>query len=393
MRRLTLREEDDRWMKADVFNPILAGSASGFVCPNLCSLTFYFTSANQQFIPHFLSPHLTHFTIRVRPSYRNILRSSLPDPIPILRALPTSFLQELSIDLGPNRMYHLEDEISSVVQRCGHSLRVLSVPAPLGEAAVRHVMGFKNLRVWNTVCTPPPSVSPLSTSFPPLRSLILRKDAQGWILWLAQRERGISSVHGRSADHAGLRETLTHLAFCGRVLVDATFISPLSLFQNLTDLSVQSNCAGPVGCSFSLTNQDVIQLSAALPRLEVLDFGNPCSLSTCRTTISSFLALSVHCKDLHRLKIHLNTTNLTSDIQSLSVDPNLRDLGSLPTRCRLVSFDVGSLLWPQASNEDITTIAAGLIGIFPSLVEVRPYTDFGWALLHWRIRKLQGVLA
>ena len=380
-------------MRADVFNTVLVGSTSGLVCPNVCSLTVYFTRANQPFIRHFLSPHLAHFTIRVRPSYRKIPRDSLPDPIPILQALPTSFLQELSINLCPIRMDRLEDEISSVVQRCGHSLMVLSVPAPLGKAAVRNIMGLKDLRVWNTVCTPPPSTSPLSAPFPPLQSLTLRGGGQGWIPWLVQRERGISSVRGRSADHVGLRVTLTHLAFCGRILIDATFISLLSLFQNLTDLSVRSNCAGPVGCLFSLTNQDVIQLSAALPLLGVLDLGHPCSNNTSHTTVCCLLALSVHCKGLFQLKIHLNTTNITRDIQSLSVDPDFRDLGSLPTRCRLASFDAGSLLWPRTSDEEITTIAAGLIGIFPSLVEVRPYIDSGWALLHWRIRKLQGVLA
>jgi len=394
MRRLVLKEEDDRWMKADLFNQILAGSTSGLVCPNLCSLIFYFTRANQQFIPHFLSPYLTHFAIRVSPSSRNIPRDLLPDPIPILQALPTSCLQELSIDLGQNRMDLLRDEISSVVRRCGHSLRVLSVPTPLGEAAVRHIVEFKNLRVWNTVCSPPPSTLPLSTTFPPLRSLILRKDAQGWIPWLAQRERDISHAHSGSANHVGLRATLIHLVFCGSVLVDAMFISPLSHFSNILVLSVQSHCAGPVGCVFSLTNQDVIQLSAALPRLGVLDLGHPCSNNTSHTTVPCLLALSVHCKGLFRLKIHLNTTNLTSDIQSLSVDPDFRHLASLPTRCRLVSFDPGSLPFPPtASGEDVITIAAGLIGIFPSLVEVRPYIDLGWTTLHSSIRQLQGVPA
>jgi len=52
-------------MKADIFNQILVGSTRGLVCQNLCSLTVYFTRANKQFIPHFLSPHLTHFAIRI----------------------------------------------------------------------------------------------------------------------------------------------------------------------------------------------------------------------------------------------------------------------------------------------------------------------------------------
>jgi len=187
--------------------------------------------------------------------------------------------------------------------------------------------------------------------------------------------------------------SLIHLVFCGWVLVDAAFTSPLSFFPNLTLLAVQSNCAGPVGCTFSLTNQDVLRLSAALPRLRELDLGHPRPNNTSHTTVSCLLALSVHCRGLSLLKIHLNTTNLTSDIQSLSVDPDFRALGLLPTRCHLMTFDAGSLPFPRTSGEDITTIATGFIDIFPSLVEVRTYVDSGWTLLHSSIRKLQEVPA
>lgn len=394
MRKLLLREEDDRWMKVDIFNHLLAGSTNGLVCPTLCSFTCYFTRTNQPFIPHFLSPHLTNFTIRVRPSYRNIPRDLLPDPRHILRALPTSCLQEVSIDLGQNGMDGLEDEISSIIQRCGHSLRDLNVPVLMGESTVHHVVGLKNLRVWNNVCCPPPSTLPLSTTFPPLRTLILRRSGYGWIPWLAQRERGISHAHKGSVDHVGLKETLTRINFRETVPIDATLVSPFPLFPNLAVLSVQPYCGRPVGCTFSLTNQDVVQLSAALPRLEVLVLGHPCSLNTSRTTVSCLLALSVHCKGLSRLGIHLSTANLIGDIKSLSEDPDFRDLGSLPTRCPLTSFHAGSLPFPHlTSDEDITTIAAGLIDIFPSLIEVHSYIDPSWAFLRSRVRKLQGVPA
>jgi len=391
MRRLFLREEDDRWMKDDVFDRLLAGSQVGLVCPALCLFTCYFTRANQRFIPHFLSPHLTHFAIRVRPSYRNIPRDLLPNPTHILQVLPTSCLQEISIDLDPNGLYRLEDEVASMIQRFGQALRVLRVPVPLGEAAVHHVVGFKNLRVWTNVCDPPPSTLPLSTNFPPLRTLTLRKDAYGWIPWLAQRERAISDVQGGPVGNVGLKATLTHLRFREWAPVDPAFISLLSLFQNLAILFVQSNCAGPVGCAFSLTNQDLAQLSAALPRLEVLELGRPCPTNTSLTTVPCLLALSVHCKSLSSLCIHLNTTDLIGDIQSLSEDPGLRDLGSLPTRCRLVTFKAGRLPFPHlTSDEDITTIAAGLVGIFPSLINVS-FFGSGWVPLLSRVRELQGV--
>ena len=390
MRRLHLREKDDHWMKADVFGHLLAAPTSGPVCPALSSLTCHLTKANQPFIPYFLSPHLTHLTIHGPPFYYNIPTHLLPDPIPILQALQTSYLQEVIIDLGLNGIDRLEDEISSMIQRCGRSLRVLSVP--LGEAAVHHVAGLKNLRVWKNVCSPPPSTLPLSTTLPPLQTLTLKKTAYGWMPWFARRERSISGVHGELVEHAGPKATLTRLEFHGWVPIDATFTSPFFLFSNLAFLSVQPNCVETDDCGFLLTNQDVIQLSAALPRLEVLDFGSPCSLSTCRITVSSLLALSVHCEGLHRLKIHLNTVNLISDIKSLLEDPYLRDLGSLPTRCRLVCFEAGSVPFPHPrSDEDITTIAAGLISIFPSLIDVHTYIGMSWFLLRSRVRKLQGL--
>jgi len=390
MRQLHLREIDDRWMKGNLFDLLLAGSTSGLVCPALSSLKCYLTRTNQPFIPRFLSPHLTFLAIHGPPFYYNTPKHLLPDPIPILKALQSSCLEEVIITFGLNGIDRLEEEVSSMIQRCGRSLRVLSVP--LEEAAVHHVVGLKNLRVWKNVCSPPPSNLPLSTTFPPLQTLTLKRKAYGWIPWFAQRERSISEAHGGPVEHAEPMATLTHLEFHGWIPVDATFISPFSLFPNLTYLFVQPNCAATDGCNFFLANQDVVQLSAALPLLEVLDFGSPCSLSTCRTTVSSLLALSVHCKGLHRLRIHLNTTNITSDIQSLSEDPYFHDLGSFPTRCRLLYIEVGSLPLPYPrSDEDVTTIAAGLISIFPSLREVHPHIGRGWAALRLRIRELQGL--
>ena len=278
-----------------------------------------------------------------------------------------------------------------MIQRCGDSLESLSVP--LGEAAAHHVMGLKNLRVWKNVSSPPPIALPLSTSFPPLQMLVLNgKDAHGWVPWLARRERRISDSRGKPIEHAGLKATLTHLEFCAWVHIDATFTSPCSLFRNLTFLSVQSNCGKTVDCAFSLTDQDVARLSAALPRLEVLMLGFPCSTNTCRTTIACLLALSVHCKGLHQLRMHLDTTNLIGDVRSLSEDPHFRDLASLQTRCCLGAFHAGSMPFPHTtSDEDIVTIAAGFINIFPSLVDVNSYIGLGWTLLCLKVHELQGV--
>ena len=125
MHRLFLIEEDERWMSDDTFGSLLTDSmASGVVCPTLRSLTCHLTKANSRFLPYLISPHLTHLIIYVRPSRYNP-RSPSPDLGPIIQALPTPFLQEVSIKLGLNEMNHFKDQIVSMVQRCGHSMSTL----------------------------------------------------------------------------------------------------------------------------------------------------------------------------------------------------------------------------------------------------------------------------
>ena len=395
MRRLLLRDdEDDPWMTDNVFNHLLTGSTDGLVCPNLRSLTCHLSTANARFIPHFLSPHLTHLDVGVQMS--NVMQEPPPDLLSTIRALPTPCLQVVSVDLGVDEMDHLKDEVTSMVQRCGHSLRVLRVPAPLREAAVYHVMGLENLQVWEQVHSPPPAVLPLSTAFPPLQSLSLNtKAAYGWIPWLAQRERGISDARDRPVEDGRLKATLTRLGFRDPIPINTTFISSLLFFPNLVTLHTQrSSCVDGVDCIFSLVDQDVVRLSAALPLLELLELGNPCRRNTCRTTISCLLALSVHCKRLRTLRIHINTSNLINDVQSMSEDPNFRGLGSLPTRCSLRWFHVRDLPFPRGtSDRDITTIAMGFVYIFPSLVGVHWCNDPGWEQLASRARKLRGPQA
>ena len=65
MRQLDLRQGANRWMTDDLFGRLLTGSADGLLCPALRYLTCDLKTTNLRFIPHFLSPNLTHLTISV----------------------------------------------------------------------------------------------------------------------------------------------------------------------------------------------------------------------------------------------------------------------------------------------------------------------------------------
>lgn len=393
MRQLDLRQGANRWMTDDLFGRLLTGSADGLVCPALRYLACDLKPTNLRFIPHFLSPNLTHLTISVQQAHPDPTRDPLPDLGPTLRILPAPCLQELSIDPGPRGIGHLKDDLDSMIQRCGDSLRVLEIPALFGEAAVHHILRLKNLRVWKYVHSPSPTTLPLSTTVPPLQNLVLsRKETYGWIPWLTQQGRGAVGVYDGPSGCSRLGMTLTYLIFKESAPIDAMFISPFLLLPNLVYLFVDPGCRQSVSCAFSLTDKDVVQLSAALPRLEILKFGPPCVNNTCRTTISCFLALSVHCAYLMVSTIHFNTTNLVNDIQTLSENPDFRDLHSLPTRSSLDIISAGNLRFPEwISDEDITTIATGLIDMLPSLRGILAYAKWEWKRLNSRIRELQAM--
>ena len=136
-----------------------------------------------------------------------------------------------------------------------------------------------------------------------------------------------------------------------------------------------------------------MQLSVALPRLELLDLGLQCSANASHTTVSCLLALSVYCQYLRVMWIHFNAINLVDDIQFLSEDPDLRGLGDLPTRCPLAYFGAGCLPFPSVTDRDVTAIAKGFMDIFPLIPRIGSTSDPGWSTLDSRVHQLRAAPA
>ena len=241
------------------------------------------------------------------------------------------------------------------------------------------------------VYNPPPTTLPFPTTFPPIQEFTLSTgNSCRWIPWLAQREERTPDAQYFPPEYASLQTTLIRLTFRMSFIVDTAFISPLSHFPNLVSLVVELRCWP--NYYFSLTNRDVTQLSAALPRLEWLDLGLSCSLnSSPDTTVSCLLALSVHCKYSRGVWIHFNATNLVDDIRFLSEDPDLRGLRELLTRSPLKRFYAGSLRFPNVTDRDITTIAEGFMDIFPSICTITSINGSGRSMLKSRVYQLQEM--
>jgi len=193
----------------------------------------------------------------------------------------------------------------------------------------------------------------------------------GWIPFF-------EAVSRRQPPGRGPVQKLIVLESWVEVPIDATLTSPITRFHGLVKLTLSSLCFRVSGCAFRLTDDDVAEISVALPCLTEATFGHVCCVNSCRTTVSSLLSLSTHCKDLVALEIHFNTTNLLDDLTAISEVLQRRGVRSLQ-KCKLRWLN----MWNapvRIREEDRRSVAAGFLAIFPSLCRIITNADTGWNL-------------
>lgn len=371
MRQLHL--DFDSTVSEEVLHMISANSSNGIMCPGLRTLLWTVEPHTLPFHRLFFSPHLTDFEFHGNFTFEVPVLSDMISMILELEAFP---LQRLHLHVPLHEHPDLHSAVSSAVLRCGPSLEVLYVPTTLSDAAVQHIVRLPKLTSWCTRNGPPsePNLS-LSDAFLKLETLQLRTEASlEWLPIFEETARHTSSGQNTYAPHyRGPCHNLTVLDTWKDVSIDATFMSPIMLFHGLVRLTLESACY--VGeCAFSLTDEDVEEIAPALPRLESATFGRVCPANDCRTTISSLLTLSVCCKNLEDLEIHINTKYLLGELNIASTDPRLDDLPSFPERefCLTVS----RAIWPWLGQEYMEEVAMGFRKIFPSLSTISGRTPW-----------------
>ena len=371
-------------------------SPNGVLCPGLQELIWKARPHDLPFIRLFLSPHLTKFTFMFSVLGHGVTDEVLSGIAPVVLALDTYPLQYFRLEwhvpptaddrLISGRPSVVSSAISSSVLRCGPSLTALRVPMPLSNAAVQHIMRLPKLTVWEA-WNGPQRVSdlPQSDTFLQLETLNLRtyKSLKWLPLFEATAHSTSSGQNAHKQTHRGPGRKLIDLAIWVEVSVDAAFISCIKLFHRLVHLKLYMVCFSPRGCAFSLTDDDIAEVTAALPNLRIAKFGDVCFANSCRTTVSSLLYFSTRCKNLESLQIHFNTANLRDDLARLSVDPRLHDPDSAPGHRVTLHLSEAPI---SISEGDIWPVLAGFLRIFPSLDDIRG--DDGWEELNLR---LQGV--
>ena len=332
----------------------------------------------------FISPHLKHVDLNTLPTQPNpyIPWRQLASLVQMISVLPTS-LEHLSLVCGPQKDGPLRDAISSLVRRCGPSLKSFDSCVPLSEAAIHHLTQLPNLRRWSAIQGTPRTV-PLPV-LPSIEEITLTKQAAlPWVHLLASRENGTSGngpAPGRS--HTNIGVALKSLGYPTGTTIDSTFLSSVVKFRNLVTLYVQPDCSD--GCVFRLRDDDMGDLAATLPHLVKLQLGQPCDLNFCNTTVASLLAISTHCLDLLVLEIHFNTRTIVDDMKRL-VDGGL---GCDKIRCKLHYLMAGDLPL-EVRGEDNEAVAMGFRIIFPCLRDILAH-DREWYELRFQLRGMQSV--
>ena len=361
-------------LEEDVYCRLHLNSPPGGWFPVLHELTLCITESNLPFAGMFFSSHLK-ISISTTWSRSNskIPSDILPALASTISALPASALQSLFMDVDHRGVpwAYFKDSLSPVVLRCGPSLRQLTSPIPLSDAATNHLIQLPHLHSWHAEGPPPSySASPLPLDFPPLIDFTLGAGvACEWLSLFERLEDRVSSTQGMTP-LSRLKESLIYLninSFPGPV-IDVSFTSSIQRFGNLVDLDIRVHCYDEYGegqCAFNLNNNNVTELAMALPQLELLVLGHPCPDNTCATTVGCLLLVSVLCVRLEELQIHFNTTDTVDDLKNMLIDPRFQEIRSLP-RCPLTQLDVFET--PLDLDEsDFETVALGMIDIFPSL--------------------------
>ena len=395
MRRVHV--DDRSVLGEDTYCKLRLNSPAGEWFPALQDLSWTITESNLPHADLFFSPHLKKVTIRVSWSWgkSDIPRDTLPNITSIISALPAAALQTLVIGLPPHGVPWADfiESLSSVALRCGQSLTEVTSPAPLSDTAIAHLIQLPHLHTWFTG-GPPPNVPPSSSplTFPPLVHLTLWDSAAcGWLSLFKRLEHDVPTTRG-AGPLSRMKESLRTLnvKYLYDFTIDVSFISPVQIFYNLISLNVGARCRDEDGndrCVFKLNDDSATKLAMALPRLESLFLGHPCSENTCTTTVACLLQISAHCIKLRTLTIHFNTTNIVDDIQNISQDPRFQTLRSLP-RCTLSRL--GVYLTPLTLDEPgVETVAHGMIDIFPSLKCCEGLADT-WDEISERLDKLRG---
>ena len=267
-----------------------------------------------------------------------------------------------------------------------NTLQELHVGCPLTEEANQVICRLPNLRDL-TVVIERETLLP-SASLPGLTELVIVCDNKGgWPRFFDRATLGkLKNVtfftqskqigdfleeFERVALSSSIQNTLSEFSLYTSSSWNPNYSSLLP-FTQLEHLEIESSCKG--GCSSRVDDELVINLSRAMPKLEVLCLGDyPCREFTTGVTAKGLVALAHHCPNLSELCVHFQVASLSTPPASSEKAPNTESSGLWPD-CALKDLAAGEIPVPE---ESVLMVALTLLRIFPRIVTIDS-VDKGW---------------
>ena len=269
-------EADTRRVTWNELKALQLFSPDGPLCPKIQKLDWLGTTPALRFLPLFFPPTIRSFSIsavhiRDRDKDVGIESEVLAEIIPRLNA---STLTRIQISITSLLSPGVQEELSSLVLRCGPALTSLGITKLLSEPALLHVIAFPNLRELYIHNRPPPNVPEATDIFPSLNRVDLPVVFHSqWVSFIGSqhsRNPGATMTNELRTPHPAL-QTLVSSALQGGTRPAA--ISQTPTFTNLTILNAPGLCQGDGTCAFNLTDSNIERLAIALPHLTHLMLG------------------------------------------------------------------------------------------------------------------------
>ena len=380
----------------EVFSVIQLGTINEHLLPNLKTLALWRVEEHFiPFIPLFLSPGTTTIALRFG---SGIPEAAIASTITTLPTLCPN-LQAISLDALPVDPMITAAVSGMLLVTNRNTLQKLDVDSPLTKEASEVLYQLPSLRSLSVVIEGVPSLPP--ASLPNLTELtIISDDDDDWpqlfhgatlgklefvIFYSHSRQIGdFLGAFERAALSSSVQNTLSRLYLFTGCSWNPSY-SALLPFTQMVALDIRFLCDG--GCSSTVDDSIVINLSRAMPKLQLLRLGeNPCRQFATGVTAKGLVALAHHCQNLSLLRIHFQVTSLSATSVGPGVAPDAESTISW-TGCALTDLEVGKIPVPEGS---VLMVALTLLRIFPRLIFIDG-TDEGWEKVANAICHSKGI--
>ena len=378
---------------ADAIQLLSARFSTKPMLPLLRSLDWVLVSSAclQTCVPLLVSPHLAH----VRLCFRD---NSPEHCLPVINTLIKAAGSLESVEIIPELdRPEMQDAVSKLLLSCNPNLlSSFRVASPISEAALLRAAQLPELKEFFFRGGTPGLSNPLPlTMFPSLRTILISTGRlPTWLevlrhiqskhltgLSINFEDNGNLSTISSHLQYSGVHRTLTELRVCPREgwIIDGVSIAPLLVLRELTSLAIFTVCEDQ--CIFLLSDKDIENIVKAMPKLEDLSLGIPCSQQMPgNLTVKSLLVIAKHCKALETLKIHINCESIVTGADGREFPGPFDFHTEVPSEvissdydgCPLRSAVFGSCPIPMEEEGGII-LALTLLRLFPRLNEVRWY--------------------